>query len=720
MMRPTSIKGDNAVAYYDALVTDPQLAQKPSRVEDYYLSTDEPPGVVSMRLGWRCCWCAIGLLGRLTRSCTRTPCWRAKVKSADGRWRSIDASMLYRDQRVLGALYQAALRAEVTTRLGVAWGPVVKGQTEIAGVPAGLLEAFSRRAAQVHEAVAVKAERFRSAHDREPSRREWGIIARDAAKESRPRKQLGRSADRLRSEWLMTASEHCQDPAALAEVVGAVGERARADGERFWVRGAGGRMLRAEERARERLADGVLAALAVQASAWTRAEVEREVAARLPAVHGVDALDQVRAVQHAAGEIVALRCVDLAPVGVRGAARAALEDSGLQRYSTRELVEQEQQIGRWFSEAAAAGGEPIVLGAKLAVGLDPEQAQAAGLVAGHGGLVVVVGPAGAGKTRAMSAAVAALRQQGRPVLGLAPSARAAEQLEREAGLRSETVARFLTEQEFSDGPSGELELPGGGTLVVDEAGMLRTDDVERLMRVVRRRGYRLALVGDSRQLAAVGRGGMFDEARSIAPLVQLRDVRRFAEPWEAEASLLLRECEPTAFDLYERQGRVRAGTAEQMRQAMLEDWWRARQAGGRPALTVSSNEQGRALNMLARARLIDAGTVGDTAAVETVGGERVGVGDEIQTRQNDRSLQTESGEKPPALAHRTGRSGRQCCRTWPRWSRNPPRRLRPRARRVGLLPDRPLKSGPHAPPRRHARRRTFRLALAVCRDDARS
>ncbi len=743
-MRPTSIKGDNAVAYYDALVTDPQLAQKPSRVEDYYVCTDEQPAVwwghaaaelglvgESRREDFHALMAGVdpesgGPLGRrlrldgvrgfdLTfsapksvsvlsavcggeveravlaahdaavvavmrvveeRASTRAgvngiyrvdaagvavllvrhrtsraldpqlhthAVLAAKVKSADGRWRSIDASMLYRDQRVLGALYQAALRAEVTTRLGVAWGPVVKGQAEIAGVPAGLLEAFSRRAAQVHQAVAVKAGRFRSAHGREPSRREWGIIARDAAKESRPRKQRGRSADRLRSEWLMTASERCQDPAALVAGVRAVGERMRRDGERFWVHGVGGRMLRVDERARERLADEVLAALAVQASAWTRAEVEREVAARLPAAHGVDALDQVRAVQQAAGEIVVSRCVDLAPVGVRGAAGAALEDSGLQRYSTRELVEQEQRVVRWFSEAAAAGGEPIVLGAKLAVGLDPEQAQAAGLVAGHGGLVVVVGPAGAGKTRAMSAAVAALRQQGRPVLGLAPSARAAEQLERQAGVRSETVARFLTEQECLDGPSGELELPGGGTLVVDEAGMLRTDDVERLMWVARARGYRLALVGDSRQLAAVGRGGMFDEARSIAPLVQLREVRRFAESWEAGASMLLRECVPAAFDLYVRQGRVRAGTAEQMREAILEDWWRARQAGGRPALTVSSNEQGRALNGLARARLIDAGMVDDTAAVETVAGERVGVGDEIQTRQNDRSLQTESG-----------------------------------------------------------------------------
>lgn len=744
MMRPTAVKGENAVAYYDALVTDEAVAQKRSRVEDYYLSTDEQPGVwwghaaaelgltgQSRREDFRRLMAGVDprtgeALGRRLRSdgvrgfdltfsapksvsvmsavcggeieravlrshdaavrgvmqvieeraTTRSGTngvYRvdvagvgallvrhrtsraldpqlhthavlvAKVKSADGRWRALDATMLYRDQRALGALYQAALRAELSARVGVVWGPVVKGQAEIVGVPADLLEAFSRRAAQVRDAVVRKADRFRAANQREPSRREWGIIARDAARESRPAKQRGRAAEQLRSEWLATAHDHGQHPETLVKAVQAAGERHRGIAARSWVRDASGRVLRVDERARKRLADDVLGALAVEASAWTLPEVEREVAARLPAMEGSGALEHIRDVHGAAADIIASRCVDLAPRCARGVARAALEEPGVQRYSTRELVEQEQRIVRWFCEAAAAGGEQLVLGARLAVGLDPEQAEAAGLVAGTAGLVVVVGPAGAGKTRAMAAAVQALAQQGRGVLGLAPSARAAEQLEYCSGVRCETVARFLTEHEFADGPSRALGLPAGATLIVDEAGMLRTRDVERLMRVARGRGYRLALVGDSRQLAAVGRGGMFDEARSVAPRVQLREVRRFAERWEGDASLLLRECDPEALDLYDQRGRITAGTGEQVREAMLEDWWEARKRGQKPALTVPSNEQARALNRLARERLVDAGIVDDTLTVQTSSGERIGVGDEIQTRHNDRRLRTETG-----------------------------------------------------------------------------
>lgn len=195
------------------------------------------------------------------------------------------------------------------------------------------------------------------------------------------------------------------------------------------------------ERPRQRLGDDLLCTLGVEGSAWTRPDVEREVAARLPAVAGAGALGQVREVQRIGDQIIVCRCVDLAPSDQTEAVRRELGRPSVQRYTTTALVEQEQRILRWFLEAAARGGGPLVLGAGLAVGLSPEQAQAASLVAGSGRLVVVVGPAGTGKTRAMRAAVAALRAQGRPVLGVATSARAAAQLERDAGVCADTVQR---------------------------------------------------------------------------------------------------------------------------------------------------------------------------------------------------------------------------------------------------------------------------------------
>ena len=76
----------------------------------------------------------------------------SKVQTADGRWLALDARSLKGFQRALGGLYQSVLRAELTARYGVSFGEIVKGQAEIAGMPEGLLEEFSKRSVQVERA----------------------------------------------------------------------------------------------------------------------------------------------------------------------------------------------------------------------------------------------------------------------------------------------------------------------------------------------------------------------------------------------------------------------------------------------------------------------------------------------------------------------------------------------------------------------------------------
>ena len=86
----------------------------------------------------------------------------AKVQTADGRWLALDARYLKRKQRMLGGIYQSVLRAELAHRFGVAWGRVVNGQAEIAGMPDELLEVFSKRAGQSTPPSSVKLDEFRS------------------------------------------------------------------------------------------------------------------------------------------------------------------------------------------------------------------------------------------------------------------------------------------------------------------------------------------------------------------------------------------------------------------------------------------------------------------------------------------------------------------------------------------------------------------------------
>ena len=138
----------------------------------------------------------------------------SKVQTDDGRWLALDARTLKGFQRALGGMYQSVLRAELTARYGVAFGEIVKGQAEIAGVPAELLEQFSKRTVQVDAAFQAALAEFWTREGRDPSPKERGAIGRQAAADTRGHKS-GHGTDDLRAGWLDQAAEIGVTPAGL-------------------------------------------------------------------------------------------------------------------------------------------------------------------------------------------------------------------------------------------------------------------------------------------------------------------------------------------------------------------------------------------------------------------------------------------------------------------------------------------------------------------------
>ena len=138
----------------------------------------------------------------------------SKVQTGDGRWLALDARMLKRYQRTLGGLYQSVLRAELTDRYGVGFGEIVKGQAEIAGVPAELLALFSKRTVQVDDALAMKMAEFYQREGRDPTGCEKAALTREAAADTRVHK-TSRSVDELRPGWLEDAADIGVTPESL-------------------------------------------------------------------------------------------------------------------------------------------------------------------------------------------------------------------------------------------------------------------------------------------------------------------------------------------------------------------------------------------------------------------------------------------------------------------------------------------------------------------------
>ncbi len=341
-------------------------------------------------------------------------------------------------------------------------------------------------------------------------------------------------------------------------------------------------------------------------------------------------------------------CVDLDPTAERVRRRASdgrsiwLEPIAPHITSDTILAEEERVLA-WAMDAQADEPEPSTTIDRA--GLDVLQADAAAAVAGADRLVLVVGPAGTGKTTALERAVDHLAAWNRPVFGVAPTAKAARVLERETGMNSDTVAKLLHEWSRADRPPLEhYRLPAGTTLIVDEAGMLGTASLHQLVGLAEQRRWRLVLVGDPHQLQAVGRGGLFNELCATGRVYELSRIHRFHEGWEAAASLQLRTGDPGALDAYEAHDRIVAATFGDHVELIARDWVGYTLDGKTVAITAATNDHVDALNDAVQRIRITIGQLRPDVAVTIAGGELAYPGDIVATRRNDRALRTSSGE----------------------------------------------------------------------------
>ena len=559
-----------------------------------------------------------------------------RVVSPDGRWLALDARTLKRDQRTLSALFHAAERAELTRRLGVEWGPVVNGIAEIAGIDRRVVEEFSTRTKAVQSRLSDKLDRFTDTMGRDPTARERWQLEREAAVDSRPAKDHAVNANVLHDRWAAQLRDLGVDPEHLVRSV--IG---RSPATEQTIGGLDQRGL----------VDDAFEVLTEAQSSWRPAEIVRELAAVLPTTLAATADEVVGLVDGLGFGWAAQEGIELGPPPARGVVcresdGRPITESVLDRAITQWwILEEEAFVLDW----AARGLDPQqTMSNRSTLDRCPEaatvaQRDAAAAIAGTAQVVLVVGPAGTGKTTAMRPAVEQLQADGREVFGVAPSAIAASVLSAETGVVADTIDKLLTEH-HSGRPHPRFDLPAGSTVIVDEAGMLGTAKLANLIRLAEERVWRVALVGDPLQFSSVGRGGLFGMLVDTHGGIELDHVHRFANDWERTTSLQLRRGDPTVADTYEAHGRLHGGTVEQMERSAVAAWWRHWQAGESVLLMAPSNDTVDRLNQRAQQRRISAGELDPTDYLELADGIRLHVGDVIATRRNDRGIETDRHE----------------------------------------------------------------------------
>jgi conjugative relaxase-like TrwC/TraI family protein len=552
-----------------------------------------------------------------------------KVQCPDGVWRTVDGHEIYAHKKSAGTVYQAALRNELTRRLGVAWTPVSKdGQAEIAGVPAVLMKVWSTRAEQIAGEAAPVIAAYEAALGRPLTSAERTAVQKVAVLKTRPDKEQV-DIVALSDRWESEAAALGWDGLAVQRSVGAAAA-ARPPPE---AAAAGVGRVIAE----------ALRAAGSRRAVFTRSDLAAEIATRMPTVGFTAEMvrDLVeRWTDHAltTPETVTLRSQ------ADGPARAS--DA---RYATRSTLDAELRIlaaadtGRGAGFCVLAPQQMRNLARER--GLDGSQQAALVQIASSGDAIsVLVAPAGTGKTTALGAAVHAWQAAGHRTILLAPSARAAGELRDATDTPADTVAKFLHENAKPPrlgAPSGETDrhrLQFGDVVIVDEASMLATADLDALTQLTGAAGATLVPVGDPAQIGAVdAAGGMLPALAERLHAPTLQTVHRFREPWERHASLRLRRGDATVIDDYVAAGRVHDCPDDTAAyRAVLDSYIDASSAGRRALMLARTHYDVDILNTLAREHAIATGQVHGPVVLDAE--VRWRAGDRLRATRNNRAI----------------------------------------------------------------------------------
>ncbi len=517
--------------------------------------------------------------------------------ASDGKWLSLASpkgrSPLWPHGKSAGVVFQAALRAGFLREFGLGFEKVTNGYADLKGFGREVIDSLSTRSKEIAG--------WLEAHGVDSI-----AAAQTAAYRTRANKDYGIAEDDRRAEWIATAEPPDVTPEGMVDMVASASPRQP-------------RRVSAAD------LDAALVKLEETTSHFDRRALLWALCDQLP--EGADlpslavAVDQILASER-------IVCVH--------------ESTGpldLDHYTTPRLAELERNFIEGALRGAEAGIAQVprpsvdaVLAERPYLGADQREAVLR-LTSGGEQIVTVAALPGTGKTTLLDTAREAWQAAGYEVRGCATARNASNELI-DAGIVDSTSIRALLYRADALRAQGIMPFQRRTVLIVDEASVTSTPDLEALRLLVVECGGKLVVVGDPRQIDAIGPGGLFGYLTRITEPATLTTIYRQQRAEDRELVKLVHEGRGSeALDLLRTRGRLVVGEdlASTLR-AQLADWHRDYETGADVVMIARRNRDVDHLNDSARELRRETGALGEA---EVIVGERAfAAGDRIQTRIN--------------------------------------------------------------------------------------
>ena len=533
------------------------------------------------------------------------------VLREDGSFGTIDAKQLYEWKMAMGAVYRAELAKEMS-----AMGFSIEADADsfrINGIPKELEEEFSRRRGQIEAKLAEKG-------------LTGGKASEVAALDTREKKEII-DTNILRKDWDARAAVHGVTRETVEELK-SLEKEATWEIDRTEILQ---KLTRMESVFEEK---DLFKAVGIARSHEGRGseEVEREVAA-LKHHHDIVKLrGQNGKIYYTTKEMLELE------KGILFRARAGKDD--------RSHILDEKTVQNAISRFEKEKGFPLS---------DEQKSSIIHMTQKEGRTKIVQGHAGAGKSTALVPVRYAYEESGFEVVGCALQGKTAKLMEKETGIKSQTIASLLRELEGYDRDDGTRadptrKLSAKSVIVVDEAMMCDTRTLDRLQSLTDKSGAKLELVGDVAQVPPVAAGNPVKSLMKEIGFAELTENRRQKADWQKQASREIREGNvKAAFERYANAGMITVVKTRDEALKTAVDKWSKTYDPARPnetPLTAYRNNDVAELNRLAREFAKGRGLLAGPECIATTwkGDLIVQEGDRIMFRKKDKKIGIVNGE----------------------------------------------------------------------------